>query len=111
MCTHRLMLLNVQPDGSARAASTRQANDNSVSIVEFDIQTLVLGFAAINGIGVREVSGIRDLAARDIAANEATVIDLVGEGSGKLLSTVGVHVLIVESSKERPCDTRLDAPP
>jgi hypothetical protein len=45
------VLLDVQADGGAAAASTRETNDDAAAIVELDVDTLLLADAAIE-IGV-----------------------------------------------------------
>ncbi len=51
------VLLNVQTNGSARAARSRKTDNDARSIGELDIETLVRRNAAIE-IGVREVTSI-----------------------------------------------------
>ena len=94
-----LVLLDVQADRGATAACTRQAGDDTAAIVELDIQTLVLGHAAVQ-IGVGEVASVCHLAARDGGAHERAAVGLFGQVGNKLVGALAVNVLVVVPGEE-----------
>lgn len=96
-----IVLLNVQTDGGAAGSGTRQTDNDSAAVVELDVDTLVLADAAIK-IGVAEVVGLEDLAARDGGSDELVLLggDELLHVSGHLLSTLGLTALVVVTSEE-----------
>lgn len=95
-----LVLLNVQTDRGAAAASSRQTDDDAAAVVELDVQTLVLGHAAVQ-VGVGEVADVDDLAAGHGRANEGVlVVDLLRQRGDHLVSAVAVDVLVVVPGEE-----------
>jgi hypothetical protein len=101
--TYRLVLLDVQPDGGTRRTGSRETNDKSASILELDVQSLVLGHAVIDGVGVLKVTGLRDLAARNLAADERALSDLISKRLSKSLSSLRGDVLVVVTGEESTC--------
>jgi hypothetical protein len=55
------MFLDIQPNSCTRASCTRQTNNDARSVGEFDVETLVRGYAAVE-VGVGEVTSFSDRA-------------------------------------------------
>jgi hypothetical protein len=55
------VLFDVQPDGSTLTSSSTQSEDDPAAILEFDVETLVLGDGVVDGVGVAKVTGLLDL--------------------------------------------------
>lgn len=96
-----LILLNIQTNGSTAAACAGEADHKAAAVVELDIQTLVLGHAAVQ-VGVGKVARVGHLAAGHGAAHERVlVVDLLGQVGNQLVGSVAVHILVVVAREER----------
>jgi hypothetical protein len=96
-----IVLLNVQTDGGAAGTGTRQTDNDSAAVVELDVDTLVLADAAVK-VGVAEVVGLDDLAARDGGTDKFVLLggDEFLHVSGHLLGTLGLTALVVVTGEE-----------
>jgi len=102
----RSVLLDIQSDGCATASGARQTNNNSASVIEFDVETLILAYAAIE-IGVREITCIAYNAVLDLGAGERLVGNQVLQSLYDFCGTIAVHILVIVSGEE---SSTIDSP-
>ena len=96
-----LIFLDIQPDGSTTASRPGQTHNQTAAVIELNIQTLVLGNAAVK-ISVGEVARVNDLSAGDGAANKrALVVDgFLAQRGNKFVRAVRIDVLVVVTGEE-----------